>query len=44
VICCAVQKSEYSKIKRKVKEIDPKAFIIITSANEVLGEGFQANQ
>lgn len=44
IICCAVHKSEYSKIKRKVKEIDPKAFIIISSVGEVLGEGFQANQ
>lgn len=44
VICCAVHKNEYSKIKRKVKEIDPHAFIIITNAGEVLGEGFQANQ
>lgn len=44
VICCAVHKSEYSKIKRKVKEIDPKAFIIISSVGEVLGEGFQTNQ
>ncbi len=44
IICCAVHKSEYAKIKRKVKEIDPKAFIIITDAGEVLGEGFQANQ
>ena len=44
VICCAVHKNEYSKIKRKVKEIDPHAFIIITNADEVLGEGFQANQ
>ena len=44
VICCAVHKNQYSKIKRKVKEIDPHAFIIITNAGEVLGEGFQANQ
>mgnify|MGYP001115708967 CR=1 FL=1 len=44
VICCAVHKSEYSKIKRKVKEIDPKAFIIISNAGEVLGEGFHANE
>lgn len=41
VICCAVQKNEYSKIKKTVKECDPKAFIIITNAGEVLGEGFQ---
>lgn len=44
VICCAVHKSEYTKVKRKVKEIDSKAFIIITNAGEVLGEGFHANQ
>ena len=44
VICCAVHKSEYSKIKRKVKEIDPRAFIIISSVGEVLGEGFRENE
>lgn len=44
VICCAVHKGEYAKVKRKVKEIDSKAFIIITNAGEVLGEGFHANQ
>ena len=44
VICCAVHKSEYAEVKRKVKEIDSKAFIIITNAGEVLGEGFHANQ
>lgn len=44
IICCAVHKSEYSKIKRKVKEIDPKAFMIISSVGEVLGEGFRTNQ
>lgn len=40
VICCAVAKSEYFKIKRKVMEIDENAFIIITKAGEVFGEGF----
>lgn len=42
VICCAVSKSEYFKLKRKVHEIDPRAFMIATTANEVLGEGFTA--
>lgn len=40
VICCAVHKNEYIKVKRYVKETDPMAFMIITSAKEVLGEGF----
>ena len=43
VICCAVHKNEYSKVKRKVKEIDSHAFIIITNAGEVLGMGFHDN-
>ena len=43
IICCAVHKNEYSKVKRKVKEIDPHAFIIITNAGEVLGQGFHDN-
>lgn len=43
VICCAVHKNEYAKIKRKVKVIDPKAFIIISNTGEVLGDGFQEN-
>lgn len=43
VICCAVHKNEYSKLKRAVKEADPNAFIIITNAGEVLGDGFHEN-
>ncbi len=41
VICCAVHKNEYVKVKRFVKEIDPDAFMIINSAKEVLGQGFK---
>lgn len=40
VICCAVPKNEYAKLKRIVREYDPKAFIITATADEVLGEGF----
>lgn len=43
IICCAVHKNEYTKIKREVKEIDKNAFIIITNAGEVLGDGFAEN-
>lgn len=42
VICCAVHKNEYVKLKRLVMEIDEKAFIITGTADEVLGEGFIA--
>ncbi len=41
VIATAVYKSDYTKVKRLVKETDPAAFIITTGATEVLGEGFQ---
>ncbi len=40
VICCAVPKNEYAKLKRIVREYDVKAFIITATADEVLGEGF----
>lgn len=40
VICCAVPKNEYVKLKRIVREYDEKAFIITATADEVLGEGF----
>ncbi len=41
VVCIAVHKNEYVKVKRIVKETDPEAFVIITGASEVLGKGFQ---
>jgi uncharacterized membrane-anchored protein YitT (DUF2179 family) len=44
VICCAVQKNQYVKIKHIVAEADPAAFIIIANAGEVLGEGFSQNR
>ncbi len=44
VICCAVQKNQYVKIKRIVSRIDQRAFIVITNAGEVLGEGFSENK
>jgi uncharacterized membrane-anchored protein YitT (DUF2179 family) len=43
VICCAVQKNQYAKIKSIVRLSDPSAFIIIANAREVLGEGFAEN-
>lgn len=41
VICCAVHKNEYVKLKRIVREIDENAFIITATADEVLGKGFR---
>jgi uncharacterized membrane-anchored protein YitT (DUF2179 family) len=44
IICCAVRKNQYVKIKRIVADADPQAFIVITDAGEVLGEGFRPNR
>ncbi len=41
VIVTAVYKSDYAKIKRLVKQTDPSAFMVVTSAGEVFGNGFQ---
>ncbi len=38
VIC---RKQQYSKITEMVKQVDPKAFISISSTNSVFGEGFE---
>ncbi len=40
VIATAVQRTAYSKVKRIIRETDPKAFVITTGAAEVFGEGF----
>ena len=40
VIATAVHRTAYSKVKRIIRETDPNAFVITTSAGEVLGQGF----
>ncbi|MGI6485982.1 MAG: YitT family protein [Thermoanaerobacterales bacterium] len=40
VLLCVVTRLELSKLKKIVKELDPKAFIIVHDVHEVLGEGF----
>jgi uncharacterized membrane-anchored protein YitT (DUF2179 family) len=41
VLLVIVSRSEIVRLKRLVKEEDPSAFMIITDAREVLGEGFK---
>ena len=40
-IMCAARKQLYPTIRSAVKGVDPKAFMIVSSANEVFGEGFK---
>jgi uncharacterized membrane-anchored protein YitT (DUF2179 family) len=44
VLFCIVNKIEILKLKRKIKEIDNKAFIIVTPVTETVGEGFKINE
>lgn len=41
VIMCAMRKHNLVKVRGLLKETDPNAFMIISSANEVFGEGFK---
>lgn len=41
VILTVCKRSEALRLRRKIKEIDPGAFIIITKTSEIMGKGFQ---
>lgn len=41
VLMCVVKKHVYPKLKDVVSEEDPKAFLIVSGANEVYGEGYK---
>ena len=40
VLMVVVGQTEVSRLKELVRRIDPKAFVILSDTNEVLGEGF----
>ncbi|MDE7329918.1 MAG: YitT family protein [Clostridia bacterium] len=40
VLVTVCKRSEALKLKIKIHEVDPSAFVIITDANEILGKGF----
>ena len=41
VILCAFKQRQIVAVKEAVRQADPNAFLIVTTAHEVLGEGFQ---
>ena len=41
VLMCVVSRSEVREIRKIVKEMDKNAFIVISNAREVFGEGFK---
>lgn len=40
MLMCVVSRKEIVKLKEIVFELDPSAFVIVTNANEIVGEGF----
>lgn len=40
ILMCAAKPNKIARIKAVVMELDPKGFVIVTDAKEVLGEGF----
>lgn len=43
VLLCAIRKQQLPKAKEIVKEVDESSFMIITSANEIIGEGYKSH-
>ncbi len=43
VVLCACNNKQMYPIRQAVKDLDPRAFIIILESNEVLGEGFKTD-
>ncbi|MGM0876474.1 MAG: YitT family protein [Bacillota bacterium] len=41
VLMCVVDQTEFTKLKQLVRSIDPQAFVTVTDASEVVGEGFK---
>ena len=41
IIVTVCKRSEAHRLRKKIKEIDPGAFIIITKTSEIMGKGFQ---
>ncbi len=44
VLLCVVNRAQVTKLKRIVLEIDPSAFLMVSTTHEVLGEGFRENE
>lgn len=41
ILLCVVNRAEVSKLKKMVYEVDPTAFMMVTTIHEVMGEGFK---
>jgi len=41
VLYCVISRAEVATLKSIIREVDPKAFMVIGVAHEALGEGFR---
>ncbi len=41
VLLCALRTRQFARLKKMVYSIDPTAFVIVTEASEILGDGFK---
>ncbi|WP_041087266.1 YitT family protein [Jeotgalibacillus soli] len=41
ILMCVIDQTEFTKLKQAIRKIDPNAFVIVSDASEVLGEGFK---
>ena len=41
MIFLVISRREVAQVQRKIKEIDPKAFLVVTDAYDTYGEGFK---
>ena len=41
ILMCAASRGDVARVKQTAKKIDPKSFIIISNAREVVGQGFK---
>ena len=41
ILFCVISRNEIARLKKLVREIDPKAFIVLSDVHDVLGEGFE---
>ena len=42
VILCVARKHSFPKVRDVVKEVDPHAFVIVSSATEIFGKGYKS--
>ena len=42
IIMCATRKTQAPKLEEIVRQVDTEAFLIVTRANEIFGEGYKS--